>query len=296
MKKIITHNGNFHADDCFAVATLQIIFEKNKENFKVIRTRDEKIIKDGDFVVDVGGVYDSDKNLFDHHQIGGAGERKNKIPYAAFGLVWKHFGENLCESKDVAERIDKNLVQAIDANDIGIDVSKVMFDEFHIYTITDVIDIFMPTWKESNIDKDVAFLNAVKMAKKILKREIKITSDYVEGEKQVIDVYNNTEDKRIIIFDKNYSGKRMLNKFKEPLFTIGPNADNDTWVVNTVRIDNNSFKNRKDLPESWAGKKGDELAQVSGVKDAIFCHTKKFIAVAKSKKGAIDLAKKALKV
>ena len=80
MKRIITHNGGFHTDDVFAVATLLIFL--GEEETEVIRSRDPEIIKTGDFVVDTGFIYDPEKNLFDHHQIEGAGERGNGIPYA----------------------------------------------------------------------------------------------------------------------------------------------------------------------------------------------------------------------
>ena len=77
-KKLITHNGSFHADDIFACATLSLMLEKAGEKFEVIRTRDEEIIKTGDYVFDVGGIYDENLNRFDHHQTGGAGIRGNK--------------------------------------------------------------------------------------------------------------------------------------------------------------------------------------------------------------------------
>ena len=57
--KIITHNAGFHTDDVFAVATLQLLLGDKTE---VIRTRDEEIIQSGDYVVDVGGIYDEDNN------------------------------------------------------------------------------------------------------------------------------------------------------------------------------------------------------------------------------------------
>ena len=53
-KILVAHNGSFHADDIFACATILASFPK--ENIKIVRTRDEEIIKSADFVVDVGGV------------------------------------------------------------------------------------------------------------------------------------------------------------------------------------------------------------------------------------------------
>jgi uncharacterized UPF0160 family protein len=92
---VVTHNGRFHTDDVFAVAVLELVFEKS-HNIEIIRTRDEKIIKTADIVVDVGGEYNPEKNKFDHHQLGGAGTHDNKIPMASVGLVWKKYGQMLC--------------------------------------------------------------------------------------------------------------------------------------------------------------------------------------------------------
>jgi uncharacterized UPF0160 family protein len=106
---IVTHGGNFHPDDVFSLAVLKTVFKD--KNLNIIRTRDEKIIKEGDYVFDVGGIYDESKNRFDHHQEGGAGRRENNVPYASIGLVWKKFGEEVCGSKEVADEIDKKLIQ-----------------------------------------------------------------------------------------------------------------------------------------------------------------------------------------
>ena len=61
-----------------------------------------------------------------------------------------------------------------------------------------------------------------------------------------------------------------------------------------MRKEKNSFGNRKDFPISWAGSKKKELQDKTGVKEAVFCHRNLFLAGAKSKKGAIELAKLAL--
>ena len=68
IKKLITHNGSFHTDDLFACAILSIVLEDSGQKFEIIRTRDEDIVKNGDYVFDVGGIYDVENNRFDHHQ------------------------------------------------------------------------------------------------------------------------------------------------------------------------------------------------------------------------------------
>ena len=91
--KIVTHNGHFHTDELMAVAVLLLKFP----DAEVVRTRDEKIIKQADIAVDVGQIYDPASTRFDHHQPGGARKRENGIPYASFGLVWKEYGVELNE-------------------------------------------------------------------------------------------------------------------------------------------------------------------------------------------------------
>src|SRR3989344_4225767 len=99
---VVTHDGSFHADELFACATLSIWAEKEGRRIKIIRTRNQEIIEKADIVVDVGMQYDPSKNRFDHHQKGGAGRRAEspEISYASFGLVWKHYGEKICDKED----------------------------------------------------------------------------------------------------------------------------------------------------------------------------------------------------
>ena len=65
--KIITHNGQFHADEVFACA---LILEHVGE-LEIQRTRVIDAVEYSNtetFIVDVGGVYDPEMRNFDHHQ------------------------------------------------------------------------------------------------------------------------------------------------------------------------------------------------------------------------------------
>lgn len=102
---VVTHNGNFHADDVFSIAALRLVLP----DFKLVRTRDTQLIAQADIVIDVGGEYDPAAGRFDHHQRGGAGARENGIPYSSFGLVWQKYGLQLCHG-------DENIVNAVDSS------------------------------------------------------------------------------------------------------------------------------------------------------------------------------------
>lgn len=288
MPTLITHDGKFHADDVFAVAALLLV----EKDTQVIRTRDVRAILGGDIIVDVGGVYDEQKGRFDHHQIGGAGKRENGVPYAAFGLIWKKFGEKLCGSALVARRVEETLVIPIDANDNGIDLSAQKFAHSSPYEISDAIRSFNSTWQEKEILLNKHFTETVAFAKRIIEREIKRSEAAVISQKEVESSYREASDKRIIVLNEDYSWKDALARFREPLFVVHP--QNGTWRLYAVRDNPHLFANRKDLPHAWAGLRDAELAKVTGVPDAIFAHRNRFMAVARSKEGAIALAQRAL--
>ena len=290
---IVTHDGNFHTDDIFAVATLLLVLEKNYD-VSVVRSREKDVILNGDYVVDVGGVYDPDKNRFDHHQAGGAGKRDNEIPYASFGLVWKKFGQILCGDREIADKIDQVLVQPIDAIDNGFQFIETKIPDVYPYDIGAFFDAFSPSWKEGNEHVDDIFLQMVSSAKMLLSRKILKYKDKLEARLVVEKIYKESDDKKLIIFDRYYPSEEFLSKFPEPLFTVFPRADGK-WGLKTIRNDINSFVNRKSLPQTWAGKKDEELEQITGVQGALFCHTGRFIAVAKTKEAILKLAELALK-
>lgn len=291
LKKLVTHNATFHLDDIFACATLSMLLESKGEKFEIIRTRDEDIIKHGDYVFDIGGSYDSEKNRFDHHQHGGAGERTNHIPYSSFGLVWKKFGKELCGVEEISERIDKKLVQSIDAGDNGVDLYKLTTD-VQPYGLHSLFYAFRPSWNEED-NFDLIFLEMVELAKKILSREIVKEKNTLLGEKKFIEIYEKTEDKRLIITEDRYPWAKVCLLHPEILFVVNHRLDG-TWSVNAVNKKLDSFENRKNLPALWAGLSDEELQKITGVLDAIFCHRGLFLAVAKSKDGAVKLAELAL--
>ena len=263
---------------------------------KVVRTREQSEIAKADFVVDVGGEYDPSRNRFDHHQAAGAGVRANGIPYASFGLVWKAYGAELCGSEKVAAAIDGELVQVVDAIDNGVEICSSVIGDVHPYSFGHALSAFLPSWKEladTKVTADTAFAEALVFAETVLTREIIRTKDAEEGRVNVERAYREAVDKRVVVLDQSYVWGDVLRGYSEPLYVIYPQGG-EKWHVKAVRNDPNSFKNRKDFPVSWAGKRDAEFAQLTGVSDALFCHKNLFLAVASSLEGAKKLAKLAI--
>lgn len=291
-KLLVTHGGKFHCDDIFACATIQIYLDEKGQDYKLVRTRDEEIIERADYVFDVGGIHDASKNRFDHHQKGGAGERQNGIPYASFGLVWDALGERVCKSKEIKNLIEEELVCSIDADDNGQKLFNLK-GNVSPFRLQEYFYAFRPTWKEEP-NYDEIFIDLVQKAKQIIKRLIKKSQDYLEAKVIVEEKYQQAEDKRLIIFDVNLPpAEHVLVDYPEPLYIISPRPEG-TWRVGIVPNAHFSFESRKPLPESWAGLRDEDLQKVTGVSDAVFCHNGRFMAVAKTREGALVLAKLAL--
>ena len=299
-KLLVTHSGSFHADEVFACASLCIMLEEAGESFEIKRTRNEDEIKKGDFVFDVGGIYDPEINRFDHHQPGGAGKRENGIEYSSFGLVWKKFGSKVAGGAGVAKRVDDRIVQIIDADDNGIDIFISGIPNVSNYSIYDAINAFHPSYTNVTGNIDSAFSEALNFAKLLLKKEIIKAQDQEEVFvyiKEKISELNN--DDKILVLDKYIPRVEIWNEminYPQILFVVSPgNPEASMWKVLGLRIDMSSFKLRRDLPSAWGGLKDEELAKIAGVPDVIFCHRGLFMAVAHSKEGTVKLAELALK-
>ena len=285
-KKVVVHNGPFHLDDVCAVAVLALLFD---DNIEIIRTRDENKIATADYVLDVGSKYDG-IHFFDHHQESIL--RDNGVPYAAFGLVWRSFGEVLCDSEEVAKIIDQELVQPSDANDNGVQFFVIRGD-LEPFCLHDVIRIFNANWKDKERDDDAIFASLVEFAKGLIAREILRIKARVEGEIIVRKTYLESTDRQILVLDENYGvSDSFFAEFPEILFFVAPYGDR--WQAKGVRQNPGNLKLRKNFPKKWAGLRDEELQVVSGVSDAVFCHRNLFMAAAWSKEGAVALAKKAL--
>ncbi len=256
--KIVTHNGNFHADDVFAVAVLKLIHPEAE----VVRTRDPEIIQSADIVVDVGGVYDPEKGRFDHHQEGGGGVRLNGIPYASFGLVWKEYGEKLSGSKEAAHLLEEKLVMPIDGPDNGVSISNSLFDRVSEYDISD----FLQSYQDySNNDESYfyqTFIMVVEIAARLLEREIVKANNKIEAITKVNEALERSEDGHIVVLEETLPWKSVLIPVPEVLFVVGPRPDG-RWGVMAVPRSFDGFELKKSLPEAWGSKTDQELADIT---------------------------------
>jgi uncharacterized UPF0160 family protein len=285
---IATHDGPFHADDVFGYVLLKNVYPAAD----FIRTRDTDKLAKADIVFDVGGVQDSIAKRFDHHLLSAA-KRPNGVIYSAFGLLWNEYGLQYCEgNRDVHRRIDKELVESIDADDNGQIIDTRTDLKTFRPTLDELVRSFNPVGNE-NFDEQ--FTKVSHIAEQILKEFKKTTLLRLSIEKSVIKSFELSSNKSFISID-HYIPVHDLRDMPDQLLYIICQEKPGRWLLCAVQ-NNKSFDSlRKPLPHSWAGLSGEDFVRETGIKDVQSCHRNRFIAVTYTKQAALELARQATKV
>jgi uncharacterized UPF0160 family protein len=289
---VATHDGSFHADEVFAIAALALL----REPVEVLRTRDRDALARADLRVDVGFRYDPSTGDFDHHQREFDGVRDNGIRYASFGLIWREFGVRVCEGdQEVADAVDISLVQGVDANDTGQQLTESLVEGVYPLTVNGVVGGFNARWDEelSPEQERLRFDEAVDLARGILAREVLSAAAGRRSARIVQAAITAATDPRLIEIPVNAPWKQVLvPAAPDALYIIYPKRQG--FGLEAVPRELGSFENRRDLPAAWGGLEGPDLVAVTGVPDALFCHAKRFLVVASSHDGIEQLARLAL--
>jgi uncharacterized UPF0160 family protein len=299
---VITHSGPFHADDVFACATLRLLVP----GIAVDRTRDAQrlaaAVSDTSVaVVDVGGVYEASANNFDHHQPDFDTSRNDGSPLASFGLVWAAWGAVVCAEETgedegvaatIAERVDRRIGVFLDAVDVGALVVETRVGAnwllAHAYDLTDVVGDWNPDAQADVATFDAAFEEAVHWACGVLRRHIAVTQRELAAA-HVVSAADDGSPLLVLEQAVPWIGHTAAHH----LMVVCPGSDGH-WNARAVPSDMSRFESRVLFPASWAGLRDAELASVSGVRDAVFCHRGRFVAVAQTREGALALAREAL--
>ena len=284
----ITHSGTMHTDDIFSTAFLDLYYK----NIKVFRTT--TIPKDIDKNVI---IYDIGRGKFDHHQED-AKKRENGITYCSFGLLWQEFGKdflkkrNIDNIEEVFTAFDKDLIEAIDADDNGI-FPKIEA-EYKVKTLSEVFKLFNPGYKSGQDEKE-QFIKAVKVAKIIIEEELLSVIGKVIAKKQVLKCLEKKENHTLYLDDYMPYEQTILQEesANDILFVVYP-SNRGGYGIKTVPISSEDHNKRLDFPEEWAGLENEELEEKSGIKGLKFCHLTRFLATADTLETAKIVVNKAL--
>lgn len=138
MAKIGTHDGTFHCDDALACHMLKLL--PQYKDAEIVRTRVPEKLNECDIVVDVGAVFNPEKQRFDHHQrefketfnsLVPAKKWKTKLSSA--GLVYVFYGKQIV--KTIMQEIAKE--RGLDAN-ISDETVELVYDKVYEHLIEEI--------------------------------------------------------------------------------------------------------------------------------------------------------------
>ena len=293
MTVVATHNGTFHADDCFAYAILRAALG---DGIELVRTRDLEILDRADVVFDVGGSCDPAEGRYDHH-MRDKPLRPNGEPFSSAGLVWRDYGVRAVralfptvsdtEAGRVAAMLDCGLIRDIDLMDNGAMTPT----PGHFST---VLEAFNPSFAEPDSDEDAAFAEAAHLAGRVLSRAVARALAAVLAEETVAQAAAVTPDPRVVVLETRVPWEDAVFDLNltQVLYVVRPAGKQ--WTVSAVPPERTSFAQRHPLPAAWGGLRDDDLARLTGVADATFCHPARFVCGAKSRDGAVALARLAV--
>lgn len=279
MKNFITHSGLFHADElgAFVVAVLS----GQTQPSKLIRLTDispENINSQKGIIADIGREYKPEKDRFDHHQ--GLILRKNGVPYASFGLMWKHYGHLIEPDAEVRERVDKVFIQGIDANDADSEYYAEGYcsaGEVRLTTLPGIISSMNTSDLKDQEAQKAAFLKAAVIIEMCLENAIEGAKRFVEANKKFAHIAK--VEGEIITLSEFVPWKEIVyESYTDAKFVVSPSAHPGnpfSLLAVPIKPGRRDLKIPIERPEWFEG----------------FIHQGKFIAGCQSLEEAVMLAK-----
>ncbi|MEZ4315947.1 MAG: MYG1 family protein [Myxococcota bacterium] len=282
---LATHSGPFHADDVMATALVRVFVDPATT---VVRTRDPERLAPADIVVDVGGVFDPATQRFDHHQATYTGPRSS----AGMVLDWLEASGRMSES--LASTLRDGLMEYLDAVDNGRIAPKSDVPCFPriVDALVQSAELGGPAEPPGGVGFDAMFEKAVTVGTWFLEG---LQAGHVKIE-QARNVVRTAMDeareagRNVLFLDAYYSWKAPyfeLGGAEHPTeFVLFPGTD-DTWRIIAIPPQLGDFGQKRSLPASWAGLTDEALEAACGVPGAVFCHKNRFIAVFRTRDGAL---------
>lgn len=278
-----THDGSFHADEVTACSLLLLLDCIDRD--KIIRTRDPEILKNCDYVCDVGGAYNASLRRFDHHQNDYQGAMSSA------GMLLLYLKEKSFIDPHLYDHLNKSLVMGVDQHDNG--VARL---EIGTMSFSHVVSNFLPiTHDVSAEEMNAAFFQAVDFVVAHLDRMRKRLK-YTLACRNLVQEAMRKGD-LVIFFEESIP---WMDNFFElggevhpAQFVVMPSGKH--WKLRGIPPTNyERLQVRTPLPQEWAGLREEELKALSQIPGAIFCHKGRFISIWETKEDAIRASRLAL--
>ncbi|WP_083098924.1 MYG1 family protein [Pseudophaeobacter leonis] len=296
---LVTHSGGFHADELLSSVVLTHLFPQAE----LSRTRDRSILASAahKIIYDVGGMYSAEEQIFDHHQRPNP-LREDGQPFSSFGLIWAHYGRAYLAALDVpAEEVeaihtsfDTKFVLPIDLLDNGA-MDPSVAGPPSILTLPALLGSLKPVFDDpSPTADDDAFKAALPIARCFIEAAINNLAAKARAQNLVLSAIAQAGSSPILELPMGMPYRSAMDKAgaDHMLFVVNPRGSD--WTLNGIKLSNDTFEQRADLPVAWAGLTDEALEAACGVKGAKFCHNARFIAVANSREAILQMAQLAV--
>ncbi|MFK8034903.1 MAG: MYG1 family protein [Hyphomicrobiales bacterium] len=292
---LVTHSGGFHADELLSSVVLTRIYPQAD----IKRTREKQWIAPSPekIIFDVGGDYNPENQIFDHHQRPSP-LRADGQPYSSFGLVWANYGRTYLAAMDVPAHdieaihsaFDAKFVLPIDLLDNGA-MEPSVAGPLSPLTLPSLLGSLKPVFDNAspNADDD-AFFAALPIARSFIEAFIQNLTAKARAKSIVVEAIAAAGTSPILELPMGmpYLSALIKAEADHMMFVVNPRGDD--WTLNGIKLSNDTFDQRADLPAAWAGLSDEALEEASGVKGAKFCHNARFIAVANSREAILKMA------
>lgn len=292
---LVTHSGGFHADELLSSAVLTCLFP----HAELLRSRDRQwVTPSADKIIyDVGGAYDGEAQIFDHHQRPGP-LREDGQPFSSFGLVWAHYGRAYLATMDVPAddvdsihaKFDAKFVLPIDLLDNGA-MEPSVAGPLSTLTLPALLGSLKPVFDDvSPSANDDAFFAALPIACSFVEAQIRNLAAKARALSIARDAIAKAGTSPVLELPMGMPYRSALDEAEADhiLFVIHPRGDD--WTLNGIKLSNDTYDQRADLPAAWAGLTDTAFEDASGVKGAKFCHNARFIAVASTRNAILKMA------
>lgn len=297
---LVTHSGGFHADELLSSVVLTRLFPQAE----LVRSRDRNWLAPAAdrIIYDVGGAHDADRQIFDHHQRPGP-LRDDGQPYSSFGLIWAHYGRAYLAAMDVPAQdidaihsaFDTKFVLPIDLLDNGA-MDPSVAGPLSVLTLPALLGSLKPEFDDpSPTADDDAFRSALPIARSFVEACVRNLAAKARSQAIVLEAIARAGASPILELPMGMPYRSALDTAgaDHMLFVVNPRGED--WTLNGIKLSDDTFDQRADLPVDWAGLADAALEDASGVKGAKFCHNGRFIAVASSRDAILQMADLAVK-
>jgi uncharacterized UPF0160 family protein len=300
---VVTHDGDFHLDDVLGCHIVCTVHRKHR----LMRTRDPAIFKKADFLIDVGGVYDPERRMYDHHQreFNETYSGKYRFRMSSSGLVFKHhIGEYLRaiemeipeEKREIViEKLYASYFLYVDANDNGYEVSDKL--EYLTRDLADVVGNMVPLQRGGDYMKE--FQEAMDLVGRDLQRVVRnIVHRWLPSLPVVEEAFRRVGGEIYIYIEEECAFADFIHELNEKyhknvVFVIMRKRESFFKIL-AVKKKNTRFRSILPLKEEWRGKRDQELSALVGIDGCIFVHATGFCGAHETLEGAVLMVEKTI--